>query len=607
MSVTTTTGLDLIPVESQTRTIQTCFQQCLYEVPNFQRPYSWSTEQLEDYWDDVVLAQGDFFFGSTVTWVSQKRDLFNDTYSIIDGQQRLTTSAIILSVIRDAFTRIADQQNGSSEDEAAAAKNQAAATQRYLIATDDDGKEHQVLVRSEKMFYEHIQKPDAIPSGGVWNGSANRIGKARNFFEGRILEDLNGLSPSSQLEKLKSIRANVLKARVIQVELASEEDGFLIFETLNTRGADLRLSDLAKNLLIRGGATTEPNRQAIAERWERFVDRVQEGQTNPDVVDRFIWQSWNSRRDAVKEPELFKEISSIVKESSVKHLDYLKELEIDSQFYAKLADENVTAKPEVPGKRDSFSVPDFVDSVRALAIFKVTVANSTMLAIARKYEESTHFKKSHLISVARMVENFHFQFTALTNSGSTGGTRGRYNRFAVRLEQASTSAEIAAAIADFRSKLKISLPSRDRSEKAFRGLFYAPSLPLNQAQKARARKIFIAYILMDFAKHHNLIPAGQNLRSWSIEHIKPQSLGGTSFTNAVYSIGNLALLTGPLNSTLGDSDFKVKAEAFRKSLSYFDSELKKWDKSGVAVPSDTQIAARAKLLAAEALDKVWSI
>lgn len=92
---------ELIPIESSTKTIQGCFTSCLYEVPNFQRPYSWESAQLTDYWDDFVLAQSDFFFGATVTWTSVKRDLFFNTYSLIDGQQRLTTSAIALSVMRD--------------------------------------------------------------------------------------------------------------------------------------------------------------------------------------------------------------------------------------------------------------------------------------------------------------------------------------------------------------------------------------------------------------------------------------------------------------------------------------------------------------------------
>jgi Protein of unknown function DUF262 len=192
--VTRAGSVELIPIKSQTRTIQACFQQCLYEVPNFQRPYSWSSDQLSDFWDDVVLAQGDFFFGSTVTWVSEKRDLFNDTYSIIDGQQRLTTSAIILSVIRDAFYEIAKRVQEGPDSGGNTAESQATATHKYLVVTDDDGRSYPVLTRPEKMFYEHVQNPSAIPSGVEWGSSAERLGAARTFFEGRVLVELDGLS-----------------------------------------------------------------------------------------------------------------------------------------------------------------------------------------------------------------------------------------------------------------------------------------------------------------------------------------------------------------------------------------------------------------------------
>lgn len=598
---------ELIPIESQTRTIQTCFQQCLYEVPNFQRPYSWSQEELTDFWDDVILAKGDFFFGSTVTWISEKRDLFNDTYSIIDGQQRLTTSTILLSVVRDAFNRVGAEYSDVAGFDASVAISQAGVTQRYLVTKDDDGNIHPVLKRPEKMFYEKIQNPSAIPSGESWNGSAENIGEAREFFEEKVLSALAGKMPEAQVEVLKSIRSNALKARVIQVELASEEDGFLVFETLNTRGADLRLSDLVKNLLIRGGATDARDRQSIADRWDRVVTRVQQGRVSVDVVDRFIWQSWNSRRDAVKEPELFKEISHWVGTDPAAHLSYLEELETDAATYEWLEYEDVQVQSRTTGLRNAFAVPDFVDSVRALAIFNVSVANSTVLAVARKFSETGLVSKTQVIEVLRLVENFHFQFTALTNSGSTGGTRGRYNRFAVRLEEATSKAEVAAAIVDLREKLRASLPSRARAFGEFCTLFYAPSLRLRQAQKARARKIFIAYVLMSFAKREGLLPAGQNLMTWSIEHIKPQAGAPADYQDPVYSIGNLTLLTSALNNSLGNSSLSSKVADLKAGSAYFDSQLANWVESGVDSPSDAQIEARAQLLAEVGLDRVWAL
>lgn len=602
-----TSSSELIPIKSQTKTIQNCFQQCLYDVPNFQRPYSWSEEQLADFWNDVILANGDFFFGSTVTWVSEKRELFNDTYSIIDGQQRLTTSAILLSVVRDAFRKVAVTFADLSGFDSGTAESQATATQKYLMVNDDDGKIYPVLTRSEEIFYEVIQNPNAIPSKVEWNGSARQIGKARTFFEVKVTAAIKELAPGEQVERLKVIRSNALKARVIQVELASEEDGFLVFETLNTRGTDLRLSDLVKNLLIRGGSTEAADRKTIAERWARLIDRVQQDRANVDVIDRFIWQSWNSRRAAVKEPELFKAISQRVSTNPAAHLDYLQELETDAATYRWLDAEDVQVQKQVAGTRNAFAVPAFVDSVRALAIFNVTVANSTIFAVVRKFQETNWIKQSQVVKVLKLVESFHFQYSALTNSTSTGGTRARYNRFAVRLENAKSAPEVAEAIADLKNKLHDSLPDRAKAHLAFRSLFYAPKLNLTRAQTLRSRKIFIAYVLMSFAKLEHLLPAGQNLETWSIEHIKPQSKASLGVSDPVYSIGNLTLLTEGLNSTLGDASLSSKIEGLRKGSAYFDPELASWDTNSPASPSEAQIKKRSGFLADDALDRVWNL
>lgn len=599
-------AVELIPIESQTKTIQTCFRQCLYEVPSFQRPYSWSTDQLNEYWNDVVLAQSDFFFGSIVTWVSEKRDLFNDTYSIIDGQQRITTSAIMLSVIRDAFRDIADVSEACGDD-STAAKAQAATTQGYLIVEDDDGNSHPVLKRPEPMFYSNVLNPDSIHPIEEWNTSATRIGEARHLLRERVVDDLKNRPLADRVERLKSIRANVLKARVIQVELASEEDGFLIFETLNTRGTDLRLSDLAKNLLIRGGATESVDRDTIATRWDKVVDGIRDIGLASDVADRFIWQSWNSRRTAVKESELFKAISAKVGSESGAHMHYLEELEEDARNYVMLDDEDVRSRQRIGDIKDAFAVAEFVDSVRALAIFGVSVAHSTILAIARKYRTTTLVSQKQLIHVGKLVENFHFQYNALTNSGSTGGTRTRYNRFAVQLEQARTKAEVNDAIVDLQRKLKESLPSRERTTEAFRSQFYAPKLGLNRAQRKQASTLRMAYVLMAFSKHHKLLPAGQNLRTWSIDHITPQSKGPEDHRDPVYSIGNLALISPSINSELNDKPLSVKLPILKRGHAYFDEELEAWYVDDVTVPTALQIANRARLLADEAVDAIWSI
>jgi len=583
-------------------------------VPNFQRPYSWDIDELEDYWADVVLAQGDFFFGSTVTWESETRELFNNSYSIIDGQQRLTTSAIILSVIRDSFTILyqgsADHPDygGLSDDLIAQAKAQEENTQRYLVAVDDDGEKYPVIQRQEPNFKEVVQNPSAIPSGKKWNVSAQQIGVAREFFERQVQMSISDKTIPEAIERLKAIRSNVLKARLIQVELTSEEDGFLIFETLNTRGADLRLSDLAKNLLVRGGSNETNDRLTISERWERLVDSLQSGGESMAAIDQFIWQSWNSRRAAVTEKELYKKIFELVQGSPSKHISYLEELEFDAIVYQYLDDVDLVIDNATLSAKSALNVPEVVDTLRALALFNVSVANSALLALVRKYEESNLLKKSDLIDACRAIEKFHFQFTALKNSASTGGTRGRYNRFAVELEAASTKKGVQEAVESFKVKLENSLPDADETKEAFASLFYAPKSRLTNAQKRRSRKHFISYVLLRFAQDAKVLPFGQDLTSWTIEHVRPQSKASEKIASPEYSIGNLTLLTSKANGELGDGDLGAKRAGLNTCVPWKDPELARWlgDAAKVQVTID-DISARANALAGLAVDTVWAI
>lgn len=441
-----------------------------------------------------------------------------------------------------------------------------------------------------------------------WNGSARQIGVARKYFEDEVQKILAEKSSDVKLDALKALRNNVLKARLIQVELQSEEDGFLIFETLNTRGADLRLADLVKNLLVRGGATEAADRKTISERWERLVDRVQGDSGSMGNVDQFMWQSWNSRRAAVTEAELYKKIIDQVEGSSDRHIKYLEELEFDSIAFQYLDDVNFVIDKSALEKKSALSIPEVVETFRALALFNVSVANSALLAVARKYEKTALMTRKDVIAACRAIESFHFQFTALTNSGSTGGTRGRYNRFAVDLEEADSKKKVKDTIETFQMRLEGSLPSPDDAREAFIGLFYAPKARLTNSQKRRSRKQFISYILLRFAQFNRVLTLGQDWSSWTIEHMRPQSLASGEIRDPEYSIGNLALLTSDANGALGDGNFAEKRERLKRYVPWCDVDLERWlEDDSVEELQPGHIVARARSLAELAVDSVWSV
>ena len=87
-----------------------------YVIPLFQRTYSWKSKDWETLWDDLMdlyEANDDreHFMGAMVTMPVDMSPHGINKYLLIDGQQRLTTLFVLLALIRDLDTTLAEQTN----------------------------------------------------------------------------------------------------------------------------------------------------------------------------------------------------------------------------------------------------------------------------------------------------------------------------------------------------------------------------------------------------------------------------------------------------------------------------------------------------------------
>lgn len=99
-------------IQCQDHSVEFIFQSHYFEIPRFQRPYSWERDNWEEFWNDIFLPkQQDYFIGSIVTFAKGQYK------AIVDGQQRLTTITLLLAAIRNGY-----RQN-SFEDRASGAQN----------------------------------------------------------------------------------------------------------------------------------------------------------------------------------------------------------------------------------------------------------------------------------------------------------------------------------------------------------------------------------------------------------------------------------------------------------------------------------------------------
>lgn len=86
-------------IESTDKTVAQLLRSSFYQIPRFQRPYSWEVREVEDFWQDTIVdSDADYFIGSIVLF-----KLPNDTFGIVDGQQRLTTVTMLLAGIRNTL------------------------------------------------------------------------------------------------------------------------------------------------------------------------------------------------------------------------------------------------------------------------------------------------------------------------------------------------------------------------------------------------------------------------------------------------------------------------------------------------------------------------
>jgi hypothetical protein len=232
-----------------------------FEIPPYQRPYAWEEDHARELLSDLLSAMentaasnGIYFLGSIVLiklpGVPESR--------VIDGQQRLTTLTILLSVLRDLTT---DQE--------------ARIYRRTFVferANQDTGAidRYRLLLRERDraFFRNHMQEPDAmnnLPDPKELEGSAQRIAENARYFR-------------AQLKAMNEDRRNHLVAFIIQccylvvVAVPTPDATRRIFTVLNARGMDLTPTDILKaDLLERAGPLREAD---LAKRWEAVEEAL---------------------------------------------------------------------------------------------------------------------------------------------------------------------------------------------------------------------------------------------------------------------------------------------------------------------------------------------
>ena len=233
-----------------------------YVIPTFQRPYVWTKEdQWEPLWEDVEHAAeryldaqneglegakaeeaaGRHFLGAIVVQQELTGSAEIETRNVIDGQQRLTTIQILIDAAQD----VAEEHEW---DDVAEGLNDLVLNNKRYARKDPDHIFKLWPTSTDRDAFRAAMKNDHDSSS--FAGSA--IVKAHEYFQFRIVDWVEQeLDAEHQVQRVLALETALLGLlELVVIDLGTDDDAFVIFETLNARGTPLLASDLVKNFVM---------------------------------------------------------------------------------------------------------------------------------------------------------------------------------------------------------------------------------------------------------------------------------------------------------------------------------------------------------------------
>lgn len=203
-----------------------CDADSYYQIPDYQRPYSWDTEQIEQMWEDIFSAMEasdeNYFLGPLILI---KR---NEDFEVVDGQQRLTALTILFCVLRDLYLK----------------------DNKKIINTIKSLVDQKYRLRLiTQAHYQNQFEQQILGSVKFPENLLSKKERRKNKFINTALifrEKLSEINPN-QLSQFVDFLLN--KVIVISIICAKQNFAIKLFQVLNTRGLDLENADLIKSHL----------------------------------------------------------------------------------------------------------------------------------------------------------------------------------------------------------------------------------------------------------------------------------------------------------------------------------------------------------------------
>ncbi|GAA7533254.1 hypothetical protein MMM123_14440 [Helicobacter pylori] len=561
----------------------------VFEIPSYQRGYAWQERQLKDFWNDlehVSKLGNQFHYMHSSTLRELENEFENSAFEIIDGQQRLATSLILLGLLAKT-TQNKDPKYSLINLEPILSYKYYGLSEAFRAITEEEKD----LEAFKTSFY------------------AKNLIEAYAFFKEKISD-----TPIETLERMFDALIKKMLFSVVGLN-DSRIDPFSSFETINNRGKDLSTLELLKNRLhfvvhkICDGKKLEKLQQEINNTYtliyhdlRQFEDDHLEGflkhfvayyyGEKGDFKKRLLEMEFNAHKRYTDNTNFNEEYEKI--DDLLFYLSYSSKVwnflhTLDEKSITLIVDDNkkleIEITPKIRGLLEKMHRLNALNDNAFLPLLLSLLLSLLTIQCAGKSANKQPYTTKELEAYLEHLERFGFLIYGVAGKNTA---KNEWIELAFKAIQAYRF---------WGDKITIeNLPTLEKNFFNRQGNSALELLEENIHSLKNAEKWYkwgkaLNYLLYEYELHHNpetTLNFDSSIES--IEHILPQkpdqgySAEEKSWAknlHIVHALGNLLLITKNANSSLSNKPFDEKRKEYLKG-SYSEKEVAKNASFGVA-------------------------
>ncbi|WP_155964122.1 DUF262 domain-containing protein [Streptococcus ruminantium] len=523
-----------------------------YMIPNFQREFSWKKKNYKEFLNDLLTSMdikfneenvkfdtnddSDYFFGTILLVGNETNPKVEEPYTVVDGQQRLTTMTIFISAIKSIIEAIDSSYLTSFNDallvrykrkgkELESARLQNKALEPVLPVnilnihnTRDNGSIHEANSESQNWLLESYNEFKTLLSKQSLLKLI--VGDARLF---------NKFTDEEYIQLLENIGEHLLNSTVIAIYTPDENSANIIYRNFNSRGVPLTNTDLIKNEIF---SVLDDTTGSATTLWNDTTENIY---LSGKDMKKYLYHYMVFRKLVSTESQIYEKFMEKIESNSVEYTKFLNDLYKKSCYYLEFL--TLPDGLQLFGVKNFFNTNNNFIAKKRLQFFNDTELEQVRVLLLRLFEaiDSKKITTTQFKEILAIITRH--QILHLVAKTSPNTLASHYRKYLSRFDDAS---KVANDIDEFKKDFIKRMPTKDQVISNINTIQFSRSgrTSKNKKETALLKQILIELSLWNQKGTNKANNGTRFIFDSTIEHINDHANDWKNINN----LGNLLLL-----------------------------------------------------------------